>query len=227
MATAVHVAADGSTVTFDAAIETTVDLASVATSSVRYQDAGFVRELTTAPVAAVDLLPFTIDERYAYAGGEVRIGHRTETDPSIRSRRDDTAATWRGARHAMVVIESSGTPDAMLAVLESLTIEERPEGLALRSDRLLPATTKLVKELPGIGLAEVAPLVPEVARGLPRWAGTEVRGGELYRDEARPGAPVLLLVGETTSTTLLLDGDGATADAATDLSAALTVRWAA
>jgi hypothetical protein len=127
----------------------------------------------------------------------------------------------------MVVIESSGTPDAMLAVLESLTIEERPEGLALRSDRLLPATTKLVKELPGIGLAEVAPLVPEVAQALPRWAGTEVRGGELYRDEARPGAPVLLLVGDTTSTTLLLDGAGPTADTATTMSTELSVTWTA
>jgi hypothetical protein len=215
------VAADGSTVTFAGG----VDLGSVATSSVRYQDTGFVRELTTAPVAAADSLPFTVDEEYAYAGGQVRIGHRAETDPSIRSRRDEAAAVWRGAAHALVVIESGGTTDGLLAVLDTLDLEERPEGLAVGSDRLLAATTKLVKELPGIGLAEVAPLVPEVARTLPRWAGTDVRGGELYRDEARPGAPVLLLVGDTTATTLLLDGAGESADTATTMSAELTVTW--
>ena len=223
MGTAVHVAADGSTVTFTGS----VDLTAVATSSVRYQDEGFLRELTTAPVAAADSLPFTVDEEYAYAGGEVRIGHRSETDPSIRSRRDEAAAIWRGAAHALVIIESGGSADGLLAVLDTLVLDERPDGLAVDSDRLLPATTKLVKELPGIGLAEVAPLVPEVAQALPRWAGTEVRGGELYRDEARPGAPVLLLVGDTTSTTLLLDGAGEAAEAATTMSTELTVSWAA
>jgi hypothetical protein len=223
MGTAVHVAADGSAVTFAGS----VDLTAVATSSVRYQDTGFLRELTTAPVAAADSLPFTFDEEYAYAGGQVRIGHRSETDPSIRSRRDEAAAIWRGTAHALVIIESGGTADGLLAVLDTLDLDERPEGLAVGSDRLLPATTKLVKELPGIGLAEVAPLVPEVAQALPRWAGTEVRGGELYRDEARPGAPVLLLVGDTTSTTLLLDGAGPTADTATTMSTELSVTWTA
>jgi hypothetical protein len=221
--TAAHVAADGSRVDFDGP----VDLTSVATSSVRYQDIGFVRELTTAPVAAADSLPFTVEEQYAYAGGEVRIGRRSETDPSIRSQRLEAAAIWRGAAHALVVIEVGGTPEGLLAVLDSLQLDEQPEGLAIDAPQLLPATTKLVKELPGIGLAEVAPLVPEVADALPSWAGTEVAGGELYRDEARPGAPVLLLVGPTTSTTLLLDGGSTEADAATGLAAALTVTWTA
>ena len=84
-----------------------------------------------------------------------------------------------------------------------------------------------MKELPGIGLAEVAPLVPEVVNTLPRWAGTPVEGGELYRDEARPGAPVLVLVSDTSATTLLLDGGGAEADTATDLTAGLVVTWEA
>jgi hypothetical protein len=117
--------------------------------------------------------------------------------------------------------------DALLAVLDTLSIEEQPEGLAVEAAQLLPATTKLVKELPGIGLAEVAPLVPEVADTLPRWAGTAVGGGELYRDEARPGAPVLVLVGDTAATTLLLDGGGPEADTATDLSTELLVTWTA
>jgi hypothetical protein len=208
-------------VTFDGPI----DLSAVATSTVRYQDASFVRELTTAPADAVVTLPFSIDEEYAHAGGEVLIGHRTEEDPSIRSRREDAVAVWRGATFALLVMESGGTADGLLAVLEGLSLDERPDGLAIESPHLLPATTKLVKELPAIGLAEVSPLVPEVAQTLPRWEGTEVRGGELYRDEARPGAPVLLLVGETSASTLLRDAGGPEADAATAASAELLVTW--
>jgi len=221
MATAAHVAADGSTVTFEGPL----DLTAVATSTVRYQDTSFVRELTTAPAAAVATLPFSIDEEYAHAGGELLMGHRREDDPAIRSRREDAVAVWRGATFALLVMEAGGTADGLLALVESLGLDERPTGLAVESPRLLPATTKLVKELPGIGLAEVAPLVPEVAQTLPRWEGTEVAGGELYRDEARPGAPVLLLVGDTSATTLLLDAGGPEADAATTATAELVVTW--
>ena len=102
---------------------------------------------------------------------------------------------WRGSVHALLLVEAEATGDALIAVLDRLTLTESPTGLAVEADGLVPATTRLVKEIPGVGLAEVAPLVPEVAQGLPRWAGTEVAGGELYRDEARPGAPVLVLVG--------------------------------
>lgn len=223
MGTAVHRAVDGSTVTFDGP----VDVSAVATSNVRYQDVEALREVTTGPLAAVDALPITIDEEYAHAGGEVRIGHRTETDPAVRSHRRDTFAVWRGQSHGLFVMATAAPADALLALLDTMTIDEAPEGIAVEAPQLLPATTKLVKELPGIGLAEVAPLVPEVAGSLPRWAGTPVEGGELYRDEARPGAPVLVLVGDTASTTLLLDGGGPEADTATDLSTQLTVTWAA
>jgi hypothetical protein len=54
-----------------------------------------------------------------------------------------------------------------------------------------------------------------------------VEGGELYRDEARPGAPVLVLVGDTAATTLLLDAGGAEADTATSQAAELVVTWTA
>lgn len=223
MTRATHTAIDGGTVVFDGPI----DLSAPATSSLRFQDAGLVRELTTAPVGAVDALPFVVDETYAYAGGELRIGHRDETDPRIASRRRDTAAMWRGREYALLVIQTGAPAAALIAVFDRLTFTETTTGLAVDADGLVPATTRLVKELPGVGLAEVAPLVPEVAQGLPRWSGTAVRGGELYRDEARPGAPVLILVGDTTSTTLLLDGDGREADEATARAAELTVTWTA
>ena len=223
MTRATHTAVDGSTVTLDGP----VDLAAAVTSSIRYDDATVVRELTTAPVTAVDALPYVVDEEYAYGGGTLRIGHRDESDPAISSRRRDTFAVWRGSVHALLLVEAEATGDALIAVLDRLTLTESPSGLAVGADGLIPATTRLVKEIPGVGLAEVAPLVPEVAQGLPRWAGTEVAGGELYRDEARPGAPVLVLVGDTAATTLLLDGDGREADEATTLAAELVVTWAA
>lgn len=221
MARATHTAVDGSTVTFDGP----VDLGLPVTSSVRFQDSDVVRELTTAPLAGVDALPVSVDETYAYAGGEVRIGHREEVDPRIQSRRRDTFLTWRGAAHALLLVETGADADRLLGVLDRLTLTEGPTGLRVEGDGVLAATTRLTKELPGVGLAEVAPLVPEVAQGLPRWAGTEAAGGELYRDEARPGAPVLVLVGDTATTTLLLDGDGPEADQATTSAAELVVTW--
>lgn len=223
MARATHTAVDGSTVVLDGP----GDLAAPVTSSIRYEDLGIVRELTTAPVTAMDALPFVIDEEYAHGGGTLRIGHRDEADPAIGSHRRDTFAVWRGTTHALLVVEAEASSAALIAVFDRLTLTERPSGLAVEADGLVPATTRLVKEIPGVGLAEVAPLVPEVAQSLPRWAGTEVAGGELYRDEARPGAPVLVLVGDTTSTTLLLDGDGREADAAVTLAAQLVVTWTA
>lgn len=223
MTRATHTAADGSTVTFDGP----VDLGAAVTSSVRYDDAAVVRELTTAPVTAMDALPYVVDEEYAYGGGTLRIGHRDEADAAIGTRRRDTFAVWRGSEHALLLVEAETTADALIAVLDRLTLTESSTGLAVEGDGLVPATTRLVKEIPGVGLAEVAPLVPEVAQGLPRWGGTHVSGGELYRDEARPGAPVLVLVGDTSSTTLLLDGDGREADEATTLAADLVVTWAA
>ena len=223
MARATHTAVDGSTVTFDGP----ADLSAPVTSSIRYEDTDLVRELTTAPVTATDALRFLVDEEYAYAGGTLRIGHRDEADPAIGSRRPRHLAVWRGAAHALVLVETEAPADALIAVLDRLTLTESPTGLTVDADGIVAATTRLVKEIPGVGLAEVAPLVPEVAQGLPRWAGTEVAGGELYRDQARPGAPVLVLVGETTATTLMLDGDGRAADEATTLVTELEVTWAA
>ncbi len=132
-----------------------------------------------------------------------------------------------GHDRALLLLETAAPADSLIAVLDTLTLTESDTGLAVEADELVPATTKLVKELPGIGLAEVAPLVPEVVATLPRWAGTPVEGGELYRDEARPGAPVLVLVSDTSSTTLLLDGGGPEADTATELTAGLTITWEA
>jgi hypothetical protein len=223
MARATHTTVDGSTVTFDGP----VDLTAAVTSSVRYDDATIVRELTTAPVTAMDALPYVVDEEYAHRGGTLRIGHRDEADATIGSRRRDTFAVWQGAVHALLLVEAEAGADVLIAVLDRLTLTESPTGLAVEADGLVPATTRLVKEIPGVGLAEVSPLVPEVAQGLPRWAGTEVTGGELYRDEARPGAPVLVLVGDTASTTLLLDGGGPEADEATTRAAELIVTWTA
>jgi len=223
MARATHTAVDGSTVVLDGP----VDLAAPVTSSIRYDEGGLVRELTTAPLNAVDALPYVVDEEYAHAGGTLRIGHRDEADAALGSHRRDTFAVWRGTAHALLLIETEASSDTLIAVLDGLTLTESPTGLAVEAAGLVPATTRLVKEIPGVGLAEVAPLVPEVAQGLPRWAGTEVHGGELYRDEARPGAPVLVLVGDTASTTLLLDGDGREADEATTLAAELVVTWTA
>lgn len=224
MATATHTAIDGSTVTL--AGET--DLDRPVTSSVHLRQDGILRELTGAPVEAIGALPFSPVEEYTHAGGTLRIGERLDIDPVLESRRLDRAALWFGRDHGLVLVETAGTTETLLAVLDGLVISESATGITIEGAAVLGATTKLVKELPGTGLAEVTPLVPDVARGLPRWAGTEVAGGELYRDEARPGVPVLVLVGDTAVTTVLVEaGSGGEADRATTTIAGLRVTWEA
>lgn len=222
MATATHTAIDGSTVV----LEGDTDLTRPVTSSVRLQADGILRELTSAPAPALAELAFTPVEEYAHAGGTLRIGERLHVDPALRSRRRDRAALWSGRRYGVVLVQAEATTEELLGVLGGLVLTETDAGVAVTGPGILGPTTRLVKELPGVGLAEVAPLVPEVAQGLPRWAGSPVEGGELYRDEARPGVPVLVLVGTSAATTVLLDAaDGAEADTATTGVAGLTVTW--
>jgi len=224
MATATHTAIDGSSVV----LEGDTDRGRPVTSSVRLQRDGLLRELTSAPVAALDELGFTVVESYAHAGGTLRIGERRQVDTTQRSSRVDRAALWGGRHHGVVLVQAEAPTEELLGVLDTLTITETATGVAVAGPGVVGPSTRLVKELPGVGLAEVAPLVPEVAQGLPRWSGTPVDGGELYRDEARPGVPVLVLVGESAATTVLLDhADGTEADTATTRVADLTVTWTA
>ncbi len=224
MASATHTAIDGSTVV----IEGDLDLTRAVTSSVHLQTDGTLRELTSAPADALDDLGFTVVETYTHAGGSLRIGERLQVDSTLRSRRRDRAALWSGRHHGVVLVQSEATTEELLAVLDGLALTETDTGVAVSGPGVLGATTRLVKELPGVGLAEVAPLVPEVAQGLPRWSGSPVEGGELYRDEARPGVPVLVLVGDSAATTVLLDATAGTeADAAVTTVAALLVEWTA
>jgi hypothetical protein len=88
VARAEHRAIDGSRVGFDGP----VGLAAPFTSSTRLELDGLIRELTSATAASAAQLPVDLTEEYAYAGGTLRIGHRVETDPSIRATRRDTFA---------------------------------------------------------------------------------------------------------------------------------------
>jgi hypothetical protein len=217
-----HRAIDGGRVTVAGPIDVTTPV----TSTARYRFGDLVRELTTAPRDAIDALPIVVDEEYAHRGGTLRIGHRDERDDTVHTGRRDITAAWQGQQFALVVTETAPDGDGLIALVDSLTLEEHTDGLVVGSDAPMVDAPRLTKELPGVGLAEITPLVPSVTRGLPRWSGTATVGGDLYRDTARGDAPILILVGDSAATTLLLDpGTDAEADRATDLAAELVVTW--
>ena len=110
------------------------DLTTPTTSSVRYQDAAMVRELTTAPVTAVDSLPIVVDEEYAYAGGTLRIGHRDETDQEHLLDPPRHLRRVAGRAPCPPPPGDGGAGAALIAVLDTLTLTESDTGLAIEAD---------------------------------------------------------------------------------------------
>lgn len=220
-----HVAIDASTVT----ITSRADLGAVATSAGRYSVDGIVREVTTQPAGFFPVLAqaegLEPTEEYQYRGGTLHLGRSVHADPVSGTQRVDTTGVWDNAGGSLAITTSDLTTDGLLALLDRFDLRPSPEGLAV-----LPANglswydaPQLVKELPGLGLLEIVPLSNDTAGALPSWAGTEVAGGELYRDELAPGVPYLVLVTESARVNVL--PDEAAVDAATRGASSLQVEW--
>ena len=224
--TITHIAIDASRVT----ISGSADVRAVATSAGRYSVDGIVREVTTQPAGFFPVLAraegLEPTEEYQYRDGTLRLGRAVHADPVSGTRRVDTTAVWDAGGGSLAITTSDLTTDALLALLDRFDLRPSPEGLAV-----LPANglswqdaPQLVKELPGLGLLEIVPLSNDTAGALPSWAGTEVAGGELYRDELAPGVPYLVLVTDTARVNVLPD-EGAL-EAATRGASGLQVEWA-
>ena len=225
-----HKAIDGGTVTIDGP----VDLRAPFTSSGRLLDGAIVRELTTAPPGTADAFSAEATfagaavEEYDIQGGRLRVLARAHRDPRTGSVRIQVAGIWEGAHHALVLHDTDVDATAVIDRLTGLDLEDDEAGLRVVADGGRPwyDPARLVKELPGLGLAEIQPLTRTAERELPPFAGTETDGGELYRDETIQGTPTLLLVNDTAVTRLTLDEAASPDDAATSASG-LVVTWEA
>jgi hypothetical protein len=106
-------------------------------------------------------------------------------------------AVWRGRRYCFFTEMYGATITNLLAVLRTLRIEEYDDGLTLRptarvgAEFAAPAT--VLKEVPGLGLLEMAPLTKQRAGQLPSWRGLQTQAGELFRDALTDGKPYFLL----------------------------------
>jgi len=221
MTRATHTAIDGGTVVFDGPI----DLSAPATSSMRFQDAGLVRELTTAPV--VPSTPCRSSSTRPMPTRAANCASATVTRPTPGSRPGAATPPPCGGRRARPPAGpdrcARGGADRRVRPPHTHRNHDRPGGGRRRVGAgHHPPGQGAARRRPGRG----GPARAEVAQGCP--GGPAPRCGRRAVPRRGPSRrPVLILVGDTTSTTLLLDGDGREADEATTRAAELTVTWTA
>ncbi len=188
------------------------DLGAPFTSTVEMSIAGRRQEFTAGPAGLADDVAAavgaeTFDEEFAYQGGSLLTARTRPYDPQIRLTEERLIAAWRGERYCVVTQLYGASTADLLAVLRTFRIEEHADGLAIRPDSRAgsgfagPAT--LVKQVPGLGLLELAPLTPQHSAQLPSRRGLATGAGELFRDTLSDGSDYFVLVTADTWLTVL------------------------
>ncbi|MFI6822717.1 hypothetical protein ACIBJE_17450 [Micromonospora sp. NPDC050187] len=193
-----HRAVDGHRFQLDGAL----DLSAPFTSVVDVAISGRLHELTAGAIGLADDVARALgvdrfDEELTYQDGTLLTARTRPHDPQIRLTEDRLVAVWRGKRHSFFTELYGATTTHLLGVLRTLRIEEHDDGLTLRpatkggAEFAEPAT--VLKEIPGLGLLEVAPLTKQRAEQLPSWRGLQTQAGELFRDALSDGKPYFVL----------------------------------
>lgn len=192
------------------------DLGAPFTSTVEMAVAGRRLELTAGPLDLADDLPHALgltafDDEFGYQGGTLLTARTTPYDPQIRLTEDRLIAAWRGSGYCVVTALYGTSPAGLLALLRTFRLEEHADGLSIRPDPRAgsefagPAT--MVKQVPGLGLLELAPLTAQHTAQLPSRSGLATPAGELFRDTLADGSEYFVLVtADTWLTVLPLDG---------------------
>lgn len=156
------------------------------------------------------------DEEFAYQGGTLLVGRLRPYDRQSRLVEDLLVAVWRGDRYALVTQLYGMTTAELLGLLRTLRIEEHPDGLAVapgpRAGSEFAAPATVLKQIPELGLLEVAPLTDQHVKTLPSWRGLATPAGELFADQLSDGQPYFVLAAPDTWTTLV-PGSAAAAQA--------------
>lgn len=131
---------------------------------------------------------------FDYGDGEVTVLHSPDGQVGV---------CWTGPFHQLVyfVRTSRVVLDAVVRFLDRLELLDEPAGLVVHSrdpgdlrHRRLGMSTRFD------GLFDISVLHrPDHARVLPTWAGSQVRGGELWRFHAGPGVNEMLLLDAPTA----------------------------
>lgn len=159
-----------------------------------------------------------LTEEFRLQGGRLRIGEALVRDESLRDFPEHRhkritervmAAVWEGRRHAVCAHLYHAEPADAIRLFDALRITEHPEGLSLepKPDRgaAVAETPSIAKDVPGVGLLEITPLNRQTARQLPRWRGTRLPTGELFRDTHGDGGIYFVMATPTAVVTVLPD----------------------
>ncbi|MBO4207680.1 hypothetical protein [Micromonospora echinofusca] len=183
-------------------LDGTLDLTAPATSVADLTIDGRLHEFTTGPVGLADdvaraLGVDTFDEELTYQGGALLTARTRPYDRQIQLTEDRLVAVWRGRRYCFLTEMYGASTVDLVGVLRTLRVEEHDDGLTLHpatkagAEYAAPAT--VLKEIPGLGLLEMAPLTRQRAAQLPSWRGLRTQAGELFRDALPDGKPYFVL----------------------------------
>jgi hypothetical protein len=208
-----HLSLDGSEITVRASLAE--DLDTQASSIAVFSVDGVAREFTAshrgfgADVAAD--LGLELDEAYSFQGGTLRVGWTIQTWPE----RDDSGqhitsllrlGVWEGQRYSVHSHVYGRESSDVVDLFSRFQITEMPHGIRLEPLSSVAAHANepsILKELPSIGLLDVAALTTTETRRLPKWAGTKVSGGELFTDKMRGRDRYYVLVSGTARTLVM------------------------
>lgn len=213
-----HRALDGSLVEISSSEESHLDLP--ATSVAVYSIDGFGREFTASHrefgADVAEYYGITLDESYSMQGGALRIGSTVQVWPELNDANEHITSmlrlgVWEGERFSVHVAIYGGSNQDLVDIFSRFSINETANGITLvpHFSSITPHVHEpsLLKEVKGIGLLDIAALTTGEARRLPKWRGTGVEGGELFTDEHDSGGPFYVLVGDTSRTLVMPEGD--------------------
>lgn len=182
------------------------------TSTVELTIAGRPQEFTAGPISLADDVATALGvaayaEELSYQGGTLLTARTRPYDPQTRLTEDRLIAAWRGESYSVVTQLYGASTADLLARLRTFRLDEHPDGIAIRpqprADSQFAAPATLVKQVPGLGLLELAPITAQHGTQLPSWRGLETPAGELFRDTLSDGRDYFVLVTTDTWLTVL------------------------
>lgn len=214
-----HRALDGTAVTLSGEL----DLSSDYTSHIRIDFTGVLHELSSGDAKFgrdwTRLIGIgRMAEEFQAQGGRLRIGTATMTDRSLRGipalcsvteKLPLVAAVWEGQDHAVCAHFYHAARKDAVQFFDALRIREHSDGISLtpkvERHATVAETASITKLIPGVGLLEISRLNRETARGLPKWRGTRLRGGELFRGTQSDGSIYFMFVTQSAVATVVPD----------------------
>jgi hypothetical protein len=224
-----HVAIDGSTVTYDGALDLSLPPVSVLDFAV----GGWTYEFTAGAKtlgrwAAEEVSGIKLTESYGVAGERLLVGHSTAVgaDGAVSP---VLAGVWEGSASSIVVVNpKSGESRDIINLFASFDIKEVGPNEAIMSPRrgvpgAIDREPTMAKRVAGFGLIETFPATSQTIQMTPRWRGTKVRGGELFRGDSN-GVPYYLLAGRS-AIAVVMPQSGVAADTVAAGLEQLSIDW--